>query len=435
MSTLAVVVSDLHMGADRPGTGQRDPLERFTYDRQFRTFCRELADYAGGRGDTLHFILNGDVVDLWTTVDADELGSNAAPIIEQRLEYPAPRGNQAAEDKAVARGERQLDRILAAHPEVALGLLEILELPEAKRRIIYLVGNHDHAMMWPRLQQYFCQRLGEIMLLDGPAPMEFPGRYENPALALYVEHGQQFSLDSAYTNFFDPGEADLGLYFLRFVGNRIRAHYANNKNGLAVAILSELLAWTVSRATLDPLPLPPALRFLLEYFDARKRNVVPSFSAHTLLEALYQGWDRTAGQPPNIIKHALAEVFRTHQQPEFQRVLAIESDPAYLIRDIGIRGTRRLVDWDSQADRYWAGAMSRVSQPAKDFPRLDPATYSTVVLGHTHKSIYQFMTAPGMVSGRYINSGSWTRDKRPSFAWVSDRGNPREWRGLKEYPK
>jgi UDP-2,3-diacylglucosamine pyrophosphatase LpxH len=434
MSTLAIVVSDLHMGAHRPEAGSRDPLERFTYDRQFRTFCREVAQYADGRGDTLHFILNGDVVDLWTTVDADELALDAAPVIEQRLEYPVAPGNQAAEDKAVARGERQLDRILAAHPEVALGLLEILELPQPQRRIIYLAGNHDHAMMQPRLQAHFRNRLGEIMLLGEPAPVEFPGRYENPDLALYVEHGQQFSLDSAYQDFFDPGEADIGLYFLRFVGNRIRAHYADRKNGLALAILSELLAWTVSRASLDPLPLPPALRFLLEYFDARKRRVVPEFSRVTLLEELYQEWVLHEGQPPQIIKQALADVFRSHEEPEFRRTLAIDSDPPHPPRDIKVRGKRRLVDWKAQADRYWKGAMARLSDPAPGFPRLDPARYATVVLGHTHNAIYQFLPAQGAISGRYINSGSWTRDRRPSFVWVSDRGKPREWRGLKEYP-
>ena len=435
MSTLAVIVSDLHMGADRPEAGERDPLERFTYDRQFRTFCREVADYAGGRGDTLHFILNGDVFDLWTTVDPDELTLDAAPVIEQRLEYPVPRGNTAARDKAVARGERQIDRILAAHPDVALGLLEIVELPEAERRIVYLVGNHDHAMMQPALQDYFRLRLGEIMQLDGPAPIEFPGRYDNPALALYVEHGQQFSLDSDYADFFDAGEADIGLYFLRFVGNRVRAHYADKKNGLGLAVLSELLAWTVSRASLDPLPLPPALRFLLEYFDARKRGVVPAFTRHTLLQELYAEWDRTQGQPPQIIKHALAEVFRSHEEPDFRRTLAIDSDPPHPPRNIGVRGTKRLVDWNAAADRYWKGAMSRLSDPAPGFPKLDPTQYATVVLGHTHNAIYQFLPAQRVVSGRYINSGSWTRDKRPSFVWVSDRGDPREWRGLKEYPK
>jgi UDP-2,3-diacylglucosamine pyrophosphatase LpxH len=78
--------------------------------------------------------------------------------------------------------------------------------------------------------------------------------------------------------------------------------------------------------------------------------------------------------------------------------------------------------------------MARLSDAEPGFPRLDPKLYSTVVLGHTHNAIFQFLPAQDVVGGRYLNSGSWTRDRKPSFVWVSDRGSPREWRGLKEYP-
>lgn len=422
MTKLAIVVSDLHMGA-------RDALDRFAYDDAFLAFCREVVAYVRGADMFLRFVLNGDVIDMWTTVSPDELSVLAAPVIRQRLEYPAPASEPAAVQRAIARGKAQIEQILGAHPKVARGLRAILETPKAE--VVYLVGNHDHSMMHEPLQNHLADVVAQLSGMAAPIPIAFPKRFADDELRLYVEHGNQFSLDSAYRNFFDSGEADMGLYFLRFVGNRVRALYRDQTTW---SVLTDVLEWSIA-ASGDARPdVPPPLAFLVEYFEARRDGVVPDFSQHTLMRGLYDAWRADPDRPPGVLGEALKEVFRTHEEPEFSRQLTASPDDTGFLRSIPLRGRQRLLQWDERVDRYWKGAMSRMSRAEPDFPHLDPTRISTVVLGHTHKWRYQFLTAPGVSSGRYFNSGSWTRGGDPVYVWVSNDGDPRHHRGLKTYP-
>ena len=78
--------------------------------------------------------------------------------------------------------------------------------------------------------------------------------------------------------------------------------------------------------------------------------------------------------------------------------------------------------------------MHRLLGDDPGFPQRDPAAISNVVVGHTHRWRYQFLTAAGIKAGRYFNSGSWTRDNRtPAYVWVTDQ-DPKAYRGLKHYP-
>lgn len=421
MTTLGIVVSDLHMGA-------RGPLDRFAHDDAFRAFCRDVADHCRARGVSLRFILNGDVIDLWTTVPDDELGAGDTATIRRRLEYPAD--TAAKRRKAVRRGKGQIDRILQAHPKVCEGLADLMFTPDPE--VWYLPGNHDHGMMFPELQEHFNDVAAQVGGgWPSGAAMDFGGSYEDEDLRLYAEHGQQFSVDSGYEDFFDPGEADMGLYFLRFVGNRVRALYRDNTTW---SVVSEIIRWSIAEDVGAPAPVPPSLRFLLDYFEARRDGLVPDFSGHALVQGLYDEWLSDPGRPPAVLNAAFRDVFRSHPEPDFSRRLNASPDDTGFLRTVDIRGRPQLVEWQGRVDRYWAGAMRRLSAEDPGFPQVDPDAVSNVVIGHTHQWKYQFLTARDVEAGRYFNSGSWTRDNdTPSYVWVSDE-DPKTYRGLKHYP-
>lgn len=420
MTTLAIIVSDLHMGAG-------DALDRFAYDDPFRAFCKDVADYCRAHGDSIRFILNGDVIDLWTTVPDDELGAGDTANIRDRLEYPATTATKRR--KAIKRGCGQIDRILESHPKVCAGLVDVMETPDPE--VIYLVGNHDHGMMFPELQAHFSNRVRDLGGWSTAPDIRFPGVYENEKLRLYVEHGQQFSLDSSYTDFFDPSEADMGLYFLRFVGNRVRALYRDKTTW---AVVSEIINWSIAEATGGQASMLPSLRFLIDYFEARRDGFVPDFSAYGLLQGLYHEWSSDPDRPPDVLGAALRDVFRSHPAPEYSRRLTASPDDTGFLRTLDIKGSPQLLQWNENADRYWAGAMHRLSRDDPGFPRRNPGAISNVVIGHTHKWRYQFLTADRVEAGRYFNSGSWTRDNRtPAYVWVTDQ-DPKTYRGLKHYP-
>ena len=211
---LAVVISDFHVG-------RGDRLDAFKYDRAFASFCKDLGNYSKTYNVELTLILNGDVLDLWAIVPDSELRPDAGRLVRRNLEFPAR--SRARRAQAVARGKKQINWALRAHPRVAEGLIALLRLP--KTSVIYLPGNHDHAMVHPALQDHFRDAVCAYGGSDAGSRIEFELYHEDEELNLYVDHGNQFSHDSNYQDFTDFGEEAPGFYFVRFVWNRIRKNY------------------------------------------------------------------------------------------------------------------------------------------------------------------------------------------------------------------
>ena len=98
--------------------------------------------------------------------------------------------------------------------------------------MVYVFGNHDHAMVNPRVQA----RLVDILNGAGdvgagsPEKLSFGFYHEDPELRAYAEHGNQFSgEESAFRDPADWTEEALGYYVLRFAWNR----YQNEHNVVA----------------------------------------------------------------------------------------------------------------------------------------------------------------------------------------------------------
>ncbi|MCH7875148.1 MAG: hypothetical protein IH965_07625 [Gemmatimonadetes bacterium] len=418
---VAVIVSDFHIG-------QGDRLDSFKYDKKLLRFCSDLRQYVDREGVELTLVMNGDMLDLWAIVPAAEVLPGAVRRLTADLEFPArtPRARQ----KAVRRGKRQITAAFRAHPAVARAVVGLLLQP--RTRLVYLPGNHDHAMVHPDLQDHFRTTISRVGGSDVGARIEFELYYEDPDLGLYVEHGNQFSEDSDYNRFDVFDEEAAGFYFLRFVWNRIRASYRFGDRPF-----TEALGWMLNRTFGGAGKQPQALKFFLEYFEAFDSGIVPFMPPQPALQAVYREWKAQGRklEPDDLLVAALAQVFtrakRKHRKFE-RKPPGAPPGGISRVRSIGLPGRTVPVNWGAHVDEYWEGAMSMFTGKHDPFPRLSRQTYATIVLGHTHRRRYVFLPAKDARGGRYINSGSWTKDKKPTYVWVSDGGDPREWRGLKQ---
>jgi len=167
-----IILSDFHLGfGARDAQGERNILEEFYYDRQFAELLRYYSsgDYEKG---SVELIINGDFLNH-LHVFPDE-----------------PFADSLTERVTLERTEK----IIAGHPVVFDALKKFLEQPG--HSIVYLMGNHDLGIAWPKVQQQLKARIGSSLriLLDF---------YQEGGV--YVEHGNRFSADNSL---------DLGNLFL-----------------------------------------------------------------------------------------------------------------------------------------------------------------------------------------------------------------------------
>lgn len=429
---LAVIVSDLHIGR---GNLQDD----FVLDRPFEGFCSEVSDYALRQGLDLLLILNGDAVDLWELVTDAELEDDGAPEIRKNLFFPIAPGDRATEDRAVQYFSARIDEALRAHWRVARALSRLLE--RDRNRVVYVIGNHDHGLVNPRLQSAFQNVLDAHGDGTRGARLEFAHFLADADLRLYVEHGHQFSAgESAYEDVTSFAKEAPGYHFLRFVWNRVQA-----RSERAISEATEQLVRIILRDILlgdDDSAKLAQFRYLLEYFQAIEDGVVPEVAEVAGLEDIYKEWRKdgtvSARQAAlKALKRVLADVFKSsHRKDERvyeRRAPTADEGGPYPIRNIRLPGRPREVSLEGRnIDGYWEGVMSRFKKGEAPFPKLDPAEISTVFLGHTHRRLLYELPVKNGQGARYWNVGAWARGPRPSYGWVTNDGNPLEWRGVKE---
>lgn len=140
---IKLVVSDFHLSRGKwLPDGRRNPLEDFFQDERFR----ELLDhYSMGTYATAHveLIINGDFFDPLAVIPVSKDGK---PL--KNLEYPL----EVEEPAAVAK----IRSIVRGHP-VSIEALRIF-LSRGKR-VIFRWGNHDVAIIWPKVQEFIRETL------------------------------------------------------------------------------------------------------------------------------------------------------------------------------------------------------------------------------------------------------------------------------------
>lgn len=158
-----IILSDLHLGfGPYNADGSRNLLEEFHFDQQLAEL---LAFYRNGEyaKAEVELILNGDILNHLHTTPDD------------------PNCDTLTEKVALARTQA----IFNGHPKFFDALAEFARSPN--RRVVYLMGNHDLGIAWPKVQQ----------LLQGRTHPEIKFSLEAyETEGLHIEHGHRFVADN-----------------------------------------------------------------------------------------------------------------------------------------------------------------------------------------------------------------------------------------------
>src|SRR3989339_1144506 len=161
-----LVISDLHLGAGAFFDGKRNPLEDFYHDKELVDF---LDFYSDGeyQNREIELIINGDFLDFlavpYVRYFDDEYWSEEASLEKLKL-------------------------MVAGHQEVfhALGLF----LSNKKRKIIYIIGNHDAELILDQVKASFLCLFAETVRDNIKIIANDNGDY-NPEIGLFVIHGHE----------------------------------------------------------------------------------------------------------------------------------------------------------------------------------------------------------------------------------------------------
>ncbi len=137
MRRVKLVVSDFHVGAGRRySDGSLNTMENFVFDERFIDFIEyySTGDYTNAE---VELIINGDFFNL-IQIEVD--GRTPSDITEDL-------------------GTRQMRQVLDGHPMLFDALQTFAELPG--KTIVFTIGNHDAALIWPRVKNLLQKRLGE----------------------------------------------------------------------------------------------------------------------------------------------------------------------------------------------------------------------------------------------------------------------------------
>ncbi|MBF0314514.1 MAG: metallophosphoesterase [Oligoflexia bacterium] len=169
---IVLVVSDLHLGAGHLVNSRKNLLEDFDFDQEFSEFI----DYHSSESyyDTeVELIINGDFLDFlaipFVPYFDDEYWKESASIEKLKL-------------------------IISAHQLVFNKLKNFLLCPNKK--IVYLFGNHDAEMLFPRVREYFIKTImpEQFSLENRPHLLIFPlehNRY-SPLSSILIKHGHDY---------------------------------------------------------------------------------------------------------------------------------------------------------------------------------------------------------------------------------------------------
>jgi len=165
-----VVISDMHFGPGRMASDRWDPLEDFRWDDEFTQFLNTMDHDGSGHTD---LVLNGDSFELWQ--------SQTIPCRTPVLDLGC------TEEEALAR----LRIALQAHDREMKALGAFAE--RGDNRVVFVPGNHDGALLLPRLAQ-------AVVQASGARPerlhVSSAGFWLSADGQVYAEHGHQIGVDT-----------------------------------------------------------------------------------------------------------------------------------------------------------------------------------------------------------------------------------------------
>jgi len=154
----------------------------------------------------MDLVILGDFLDIWGVAPEEEKSARTSEEILVDL----------VEDDQQERAREAVEAHMATFE--SLGGF-IAQQPE-RRRVVFVVGNHDHSLVRESVQEVIRNAVGgRASEMEGR--MEFPLFYDSPELHTYAEHGNQYDANNRYRDFATFGEECPGYYFVRLVWNRL----------------------------------------------------------------------------------------------------------------------------------------------------------------------------------------------------------------------
>ena len=168
-----LVISDIHLGAGAIIHNRRNFLEDFHYDSELVEFLKYFSsgDYSNREID---LIINGDLFDL--------LAVPFVPFFDDEF----------WSEKAAL---QKLKMITEAHPEVIEGLVNFIS--SKKRKIVFILGNHDAECVFPSLQKYLLSLFPEEDRERFTIISTSNGEYI-PVEGVVLKHGHEYEIAHQY---------------------------------------------------------------------------------------------------------------------------------------------------------------------------------------------------------------------------------------------
>jgi len=259
-----IVFSDFHLSdapARRPRRGTAEWMRfrspRFFVDQEFAALAERLLAELGD--EPFEVVFNGDMFELdgtlaWSRRSGRGDGAGAVRVI----------GDEASEAAA-------LDRILTDHAVFVAALGRLLA---RARRVVFLCGNHDTGLWWPRAQRLLRRRLAEAATRAGATARRAVLRdrvifrpWFHRSGGVYVEHGHQYDPTAALPDPLVPLRGDgsalwlsQGSLFFRHLMGHIGTMNPHNHESFLLGFRGYLWHWLryyVRRGRALFLPLLP----------------------------------------------------------------------------------------------------------------------------------------------------------------------------------
>lgn len=429
-----LVLSDVHLAEALSGEGawMRYRQREFFPDNDFRRMVDEIL-VTVQPGDDLDLIFGGDFIEF-----------EGPRVVDGELQAgDVPR----TEDESV----QTLQRVLADHEVFFRAIADVVR---AGHRVVFVVGNHDVQLSFPRVQELLRTHIAGFVpgLTDAESARRIRVRtwfYQTPD-GIHVEHGHQYD---AYCSFRDPLRPlepkgaeihpTVGSLAFRHLISKMGYFNAYDERSFMLSVPAYLTHWAkhylFSRRSLATTWFFGGVRVVATVLAARPAKEV----AKTILREAEVA--RAAFAEANEVneewleKHAA--LFATPADDDPQRVVReMRLDHAGLagiaLLGLLVSAFRPKLGLIVSASAIAAGVANALLQPhqgveaeydrvarvARDIARIYRAR--AIVFGHTH--IPQCQEEDGVL---FCNTGSWTPDApgADEESAPKKRGRPIVW--------
>lgn len=404
MDKVAIFVSDLHLG-------RGDELDDFIQKNEAK-FIRFLEHQSSNfHSFEVDLVILGDFLDIWQVATPKE---KKAPDTKQ-IDLSLLNGLES----------QRVQEIIDAHPKTFNALKAFLAVDPAKRRLVFVTGNHDHSLVNGQVKGVVRTAVTGGNTALAPRVV-FGHYYDAPELSTYAEHGNQFDVNNVYDHFLQFGEECPGFYFVRLFWNRLESLEPK---------LDEWDWWNAFKAIWEDnlfYLLGPAVRFFRQYrhdphpFKRIDVPGVPFFAAPGKMPISAQ---RLSEFPDVLVSDRPVKglIFSTDPATE-NRLRSLYHDPGH---------TEFKVEVDEILREKFPGQVPQVPEPEPTFLKfgpfydeyvpkvagmfaspgqkpevmpmkgeaLNPNLYKFVLLGHTHADGEVEIPDLGVT---YFNTGTWT---------------------------